>query len=142
MTDETSDIKQETGSGLPEPVSPYRAGFYCKCPHCGKGPVYEHGLVLAKECSVCGFDLSAADTGDGAQVFVILILGAISAILGFILHGMNLPMWLIMVILCAVIIGGTVWMLRVIKATLVALQFHHNASEGVLAENGQSDSSV
>ncbi len=92
--------------------------------------MFKNGLELRETCEGCGFDLSAADTGDGAQVFVILILGAICAILGFILTRAGLSTTAIVGVLTVVIIGGSYWMLRVFKATLVALQFHHDAHEG------------
>lgn len=133
----TNDLG-ETGAEISVPVSPYKAGFFCRCPKCGEGALYKSGLELVDECAACGFDLRAADTGDGAQVFVILILGAICAVLGFLLYN-HIPKWLLAVILGAVILVGTVWMLRVFKATLVALQFHHNASEGTLVEDENID---
>lgn len=130
MADQIEHKDLETDRGLPRSVSPYRAGFSCSCPNCGSSPLFERGLELRENCEACGFDLSAADTGDGAQVFVILILGAICAILGFILTGAGVPPVGIIAILGVVIIVGSYWMLRVFKATLVALQFHHDAHEG------------
>jgi len=121
-----------------QPVSPYKAGLSCTCPNCGVGPLYKNGLDLRNVCEECGFDLSAADAGDGAQVFVILILGALCAILGFLLTAFKLPMWAIVVVLMVVIMAGTYWMLRVFKAMLVALQFHHDAREGALTGSDSS----
>ncbi|TNE61827.1 MAG: DUF983 domain-containing protein [Alphaproteobacteria bacterium] len=112
-------------------VSPYRAGLSCTCPNCGKGPLFTNVLEVKDRCDVCGFDLSAADPGDGAQVFVILILGAVCAILGIFLYGaIGLSPAVVAVVLGIVIIFGSLWMLRVIKALLVALQYHHDAREG------------
>ena len=131
MADQVDHEELETDRGLPRSVSPYKAGFSCTCPNCGDSPLFKNGLELREVCEGCGFDLSAADTGDGAQVFVILILGAICAILGFMLTGAGLRPIAIVTILGVVIIGGSYWMLRVFKATLVALQFHHDAHEGI-----------
>ena len=122
-----------------KPLSPYRAGLLCKCPKCGEGAIFQGPLVtgnlaLVDQCDKCGFDLTAADPGDGAQVFVIFILGALSAILGAILYvSLALPTWLLLTILFIVVLVAAVWMLRVIKATFVALQFHHDAHEGALS---------
>lgn len=116
-------------------VSPYKAGFGAKCPNCGEGKLFENGLSVRARCDVCGFDLSAADPGDGAQVFVILIMGALSALLGFIVVGaLHWPLWAVATSLFAFIIGGSIWMLRVFKALLIALQFHHDAREGSLGD--------
>ncbi|MFC3053465.1 DUF983 domain-containing protein [Kordiimonas pumila] len=135
-TDNHNDA--ETGLNNLRPVSPYKAGFSCVCPNCGKGPLYKNLLDLKDRCDVCDFDLSSADAGDGAQVFAILILGAICAILGFFLYALNLPDWAIVLTLFWVIMVGTIWMLRVFKATLVALQFFHDAHEGSI--NSEDDS--
>jgi uncharacterized protein (DUF983 family) len=114
-------------------VSPYMAGLKARCPKCGEGALYVNGLSVREKCDVCGFDLSAADPGDGAQVFVILIMGAIAALAGFILiGGMKLPTWIALTIIFLLVIFGSIWMLRVFKALLIALQFHHDARQGSL----------
>ena len=114
-------------------VSPYRAGLTCSCPACGDAPLFINMLEVKAACSDCGFDLSDADPGDGAQVFVILILGGILALLGFILVGaLGAPVWLTLGVLAVVTLLGAIWLLRVFKATLIALQFHHDAREGTL----------
>lgn len=80
--------------------------------------------------------MSSADPGDGAQIFVILILGGILALMGFILVGaFNLPIWVTLIVMAVLTIVGAIWLLRVFKATLIALQFHHDAHEGVLQES-------
>ena len=56
-------------------LSPFRAGLACKCPRCGRGPLYSGFLAVAERCSVCGLDLQKADSGDGPAVFIIFILG-------------------------------------------------------------------
>lgn len=110
------------------------AGFKCACPNCGAAPLYDGLLEVRERCDLCGFDLSAADAGDGAQVFVILILGAITTLIGVGLYGLGLPKWALMLVLIALIIGGSIAMLRVFKATLIALQFYHDAREGTISD--------
>ena len=135
MADQQSDKVEETDREQSRSVSPYKVGFSCKCPNCGDAPIYDGLLELRESCDNCGFDLSKADAGDGAQIFVIMILGALCAIIGAYLYAaIGLPMWAIMIFLIAMIIGGTIWLLRVIKATLVTLQFHHDAHEGQLTD--------
>jgi len=130
MVDPKDPQKSETDRGMLRSVSPYKAGFSCRCPKCGEGRLLVNGLEIREACEHCGLDFSFADTGDGAQVFVILILGAISAVLGFMLTGAGLSTAAIIGILIVVIIGGSFFMLRAFKATLVALQYHHDAHEG------------
>ena len=60
-----------------EKVSPWVAGLLCRCPRCGKGPLFDGFLSLAKRCTVCGLDYSFADSGDGPAVFIMLIVGFI-----------------------------------------------------------------
>ncbi|MFC4347449.1 DUF983 domain-containing protein [Kordiimonas lipolytica] len=133
--------EKEAGREQSRSVSPYRAGFLGRCPKCGEGAFFKPmSLDIRDTCDVCGFDLRAADPGDGAQVFVILIMGAIAALVGFILiGGMHMPPWLAMTIIFALILFGSIWMLRVFKATLVALQFHHDAAEGRLTDGEDKD---
>lgn len=121
-------------------VSPYRAGLKSVCPACGEAPLFYNVLEVHATCPGCSFDLSSADPGDGAQVFVILILGGLSALLGVVMYGvLELPLWLIVTLLSIVILGGSIWMLRVFKATLIALQFHHDAHEGHLVNREQDN---
>lgn len=126
------DTKNETDRPS-RSVSPYKAGFKCVCPNCGKAPLFHDILEVRETCQHCRFDLSDADPGDGAQVFVILILGFVCALLGFILYGaFSMSPVMIAVVLGVVILFGSIWMLRVFKATLIALQFYHDAREGKL----------
>ncbi|UTW54908.1 DUF983 domain-containing protein [Kordiimonas sp. SCSIO 12610] len=114
-------------------VSPFRAGALCKCPSCGEGNIFDGLLELRTQCMVCGFDLSEADPGDGPQIFVILILGALTAVLAFMIEAaFTPPAWFHVVFWTLFISGMGLWMLRVFKATLIALQFHHDAHEGNL----------
>lgn len=95
MTGSTNEQETTTDRGASSrSVSPYRAGLGAKCPSCGEGKLFENGLSVRQQCDVCGFDLSAADPGDGAQVFVILIMGALTALMGFIVVGaLHWPLW-------------------------------------------------
>lgn len=121
-------------------VSPYLAGLKRACPKCGTAPLFQNILEVNQQCGGCGFDLSAADPGDGAQVFVILILGAVSAVVGFVLYGiLGMPLWALVIILGGMVMAGSIWLLRVFKATLIALQFHHDAHEGKLVAESESD---
>jgi len=107
-------------------VSPFQAGLLCRCPRCGRGRLFEGVLRVRERCAVCGFDLRAHDVGDGAAVFVILILGFIVVGLALLVEArFEPPLWLHAVIWPVVIFGGAILMLRPLKATLIALQFQH-----------------
>lgn len=113
------------------PVDPFKAGLTCTCPRCGNGKLFD-GLVKVKSvCASCGLDYSFADSGDGPAVFVIMIIG-------FIVVGMalwvevnwNPPLWLHLVIWIPLATVLCLWLLRVMKATLIALQYKNNAKPG------------
>ena len=114
-------------------VSVLRAGLRAVCPRCGNGPLFRSGLVLRDKCSACGLSYAFIDSGDGPAVFAIFILGF--AILGgalmveFKLHP---PPWVHVVLWGIVTPLAAFFLLRVLKATLIALQFKHKAEEGRL----------
>ena len=111
-------------------VSPVSAGFGCKCPRCGKGALYQGFLTVAESCTACGLDLRKADSGDGPAVFLIFILGAVVVPLALLLEArVEPPYWVHLVIWPPVILGGTLALLRPMKGVLIALQYHHRASD-------------
>lgn len=124
-----------TGDGPTESetVSPYSAGLKMACPKCGQTSAFSGLLTLKEACEVCGFDLSDADPGDGPAVFVILIVGTLTAILGVMLGFLfeSAPV-LLFLILSVFVVGASLLFLRMSKALLIALQFHFEAREGQL----------
>jgi uncharacterized protein (DUF983 family) len=115
----------------PSLLGALRAGLLCRCPHCGRGPLFAGFLGVADRCKVCGFDLKAADSGDGPAVFVILIAGFL-ACFGLVLHEIvaRPPWWLLLMIWPAVGLIACLSLLRPAKSLLIAMQFHHRAGEG------------
>ena len=100
-----------------------RAGLLCRCPHCGKGPLFSGFLRVAERCGACSFDLKAADSGDGPAVFVILIAGFIvvgAALLVEVSYAP--PLWLHAVLWVPLILLTTLAPLRLLKGVLIALQ--------------------
>jgi uncharacterized protein (DUF983 family) len=114
---------------------PIVRGLACRCPRCGKGRLFDGFLTLATRCDRCGQDYSFADAGDGPAVFVILIAG-------FIVVGTSLaveilyrpPFWVHALILGPLVLLTTLAPLRPMKGLLIALQYHHQAAEGRLAD--------
>lgn len=111
-------------------ISVIGAGVMCRCPQCREGPLYAGFLRLNAQCRVCGFDLAAADSGDGPAVFVILIGGALVIAPAFYLQiakgwspgatmAFALPLTLVVCLM----------LLRPFKALLIALQVHNKASQ-------------
>ena len=117
----------------PPPTSAFAAGLKGRCPRCGKGALFTGGLGLRKKCDRCGLSYAFADSGDGPAVFAILILGFL--VLGGALlveFRLNPPVWVHLVLWGAITPLLAFVLLRVLKATLIALQYRHKAGEGRL----------
>jgi uncharacterized protein (DUF983 family) len=109
------------------------AGLKGRCPRCGTGALFRSGLALREKCERCGLSYAFADSGDGPAVFAIFILGAL--VLGGALlveFRIGPPIW-VHVVLWGVLTPLLAFvLLRVFKATLIALQYKHRAGEGRL----------
>jgi uncharacterized protein (DUF983 family) len=119
-----------------DPVSPLTAGVLCKCPRCGKGPLFIHLLNMREKCSSCGLDYKFVDTGDGPAVFAIFILGFFSMGAAMIAEfKFGVPWWGHVLLLGVAMPIFAVLLLRFLKATLIALQFKNKAEEGRLQKD-------
>jgi uncharacterized protein (DUF983 family) len=118
-------------AGGPHPRrSPFRTGLACRCPRCGQGRLFAGFLTLGDRCPVCGLDYARADSGDGPAVLIILLLGALVVPLALLFEAQAQPAyWVHLVLWPPLILGGALALLRPMKATMVALQFHHRAGE-------------
>jgi len=117
-------------SGDWPPVSPLTAALFCRCPRCGEGKVFQGILTVVPRCGRCGLDLRGEDVGDGATVFVILILGALVVLAAIIVEvKYEPPLWLHLVLWIPTILIGAVLLLRPLKAGLIALQYRHHLLE-------------
>ena len=77
----------------------------------------------------CDLDLRGNDAGDGPAVLVILALGAIIMMLVFwVEFRYEPPWWLHVLIWLPVTFGLATWMLRFLKALLVAQQYIHRST--------------
>ena len=111
--------------------SPLVAGLACRCPRCGKGKLFQGFLTVRPKCDVCGLDLSFADAGDGPAIFVILFAGFVVVGAALVVEFLyQPPFWLHAVLWGPLILLVTLAPLRPFKATLITLQYHHDAAEG------------
>lgn len=107
----------------------------CRCPRCGKSPLFQQLLNLRPSCGACGLDYTFIDTGDGPAVFVIFILGAL--IMGGALYvefGYAPPVWVHVVLWGLLTPLLAIFLLRFMKALLIVLQYKHKAEEGRLQD--------
>ena len=118
----------------PPTASVVAAGLKARCPRCGEGALFTKGLTLREKCERCGLSYAFADAGDGPAVFAIFILGAVvlggALLLEFKGHA---PVWLHIVLWGIVTPVFAFFLLRVLKATLIALQYKHKAEQGRFA---------
>ncbi|MCX7375521.1 MAG: DUF983 domain-containing protein [Alphaproteobacteria bacterium] len=115
---------------MPTPPPWWQSALLCRCPRCGKGPLYDGVLAIHPACTVCGLDLRGHDTGDGAAAIVILFLGFIVVGLAFWVEFRFMPpLWLHALLWPVVTLALALPMIRTFKAALVAMQFRHRASE-------------
>lgn len=134
-----TDTPRPEDQALFPPVDPFRAGLTCTCPRCGQGKLFDGLIKVRPACRSCGLDNSFADSGDGPAVFVILIIGFVVVGLALWMEvNYNPPLWLHFLLWIPLIIGLSLWLLRVMKALLIALQYRNNARQGEL-DRGEID---
>ncbi len=91
---------------------------------------------------VCGLDLSAFDTGDGAAAGEILVLEAVIVLMAFWAQFRFYPLLLVHAVLWPVVtVPMAILLMRPAKAALVTLKLRHRASEmglwGLRARSGR-----
>ena len=62
-------------------LSTLKTGLACRCPRCGKGPLFKGYLTLQTECPECGLSYAFADPADGPAFFVMTAVGVVGMIL-------------------------------------------------------------
>ncbi len=115
------------------PVDPVKAGLSACCPRCGQGRLFDGLTKLKPRCSNCGLDYSFADSGDGPAIFVILLADLIVVGLAVWTEiNYQPPIWLHFVLFGPMAIFVSLWLLRTIKALLIALQYKNSAAQGTI----------
>ena len=127
------DLRAAVGRPMADPPSspsPFVAGVKARCPRCGEGALFRSGLILRDKCDRCGLSYAFADSGDGPAVFAIFILGFLVLAAALLLEfRVQPPVWVHIVlwgVLTPLLAFG---LLRVLKASLIALQYKHKAGE-------------
>ncbi len=117
-------------------VSPLTAAVKCCCPRCGKGRLFIQLLNMRERCESCGLDYAFINTGDGPAVFAIFILGFLcmgGALIAEFKFGV--PWWGHVLLLGIFTPLMAVFLLRFLKAGLIALQYQNKAEEGRLEKD-------
>ncbi len=101
----------------------------CRCPRCGQGRLFDGLLTVTDRCRVCDLDLHAHDSGDGPAVAVIFLLTPIILGLAFYVEfRFSPPLWLHAVLWPIVALPLGLFMMRPLKAAMVALQYRHRST--------------
>jgi uncharacterized protein (DUF983 family) len=114
---------------------PIASGLMCRCPRCGKGRLFAGPFTLTprSHCETCDLDYGFIDSADGPAVFIILAAGFVVVFAALVVEVMfQPPFWVHAALWLPLILAVTLLPLRPIKGLLIALQYHHNASEGRL----------
>ena len=119
-------------------LSTLKTGLACRCPRCGKGPLYKGYLSLRESCPECGLDYGFADPADGPAFFVMSGAGLIGMIFmmafEFTVHP---PIWVHAVVTLPLLVALCLGCLRPFKAWLVAEQYVHKAAEPTFESVGK-----
>ena len=116
-----------TGRDLqPARIDPIRAGLLCRCPNCGRGPLFAGFLKVVERCAACGFDFTRLNTGDGAAVFVMQIAGA-PVVFGalFVQLAYDPPIWAMLLVALPLVLGLSLGLMRPGKGVMIALQMRN-----------------
>jgi uncharacterized protein (DUF983 family) len=110
------------------------SSLFGRCPRCGRAPLFAGYLHIAPRCTHCGLDYALFDVGDGASVFVILIVGFLVVGGALITEIMwSPPYWVHALVWLPAIAILTLGGLRLVKSMLMVLQYRHQAREGRIA---------
>jgi uncharacterized protein (DUF983 family) len=110
--------------------NPLLSGLAGRCPNCGEGHLFEGFLKVSPSCEACGFDLRAADSGDGPAVFVILIGGFLVAFAALFTEvAVHPPVWVHLLLWLPITVIVCLALLRPFKGAMLAAQFMNKASE-------------
>ncbi len=107
----------------PARIDPIRAGLLCRCPNCGKAPLFEGFLKVVERCAACGFDFTRLNTGDGAAIFIMQIAGGIVVFTALYLQiALDPPIWLMLLIALPMSLILSLGLMRPGKGLMIALQ--------------------
>lgn len=107
-------------------------GLRCKCPQCGTGRIFVKYLKIANRCSSCGLNLEGHDTGDGAVVPAMLLIGTlVVGLAAYVEFTFEPPLWVHAVLWVPVVFGLTMMVLPPLKGITIALQHRYRSTEEI-----------
>lgn len=109
-----------------------RKALWLKCPRCHEGEMFQGGfsVSLKEKCSNCDLKFEEHDSGDGPAVFIIFILGFTIVPLAVVCyHLLNWPEWIHYTLWPAMLLAGSVYLLKPLKSLLISLKYYYDAGE-------------
>ena len=111
-------------------ITPGYSALRCRCPRCGRGKLFQSLLIIAPACTECGLSYAGREQGDGPAFFGILIVGALTGIFAAITEvKFSPPFWVHGVIWFPFVIIGSLTSLRLMKAAMIAAQYHYRKDD-------------
>lgn len=99
-------------------------GLRCKCPNCGKGPMFGKYLQVVDNCETCNEELFHHRADDGPAYLTILL---VAHIIGFAIHIMWVQLRPDPLVMASVLAVGAValslWLLPRMKGMVVSIQW-------------------
>ena len=106
------------------------AAFLGLCPNCGARTLFAGLTRFASSCRACRLDFDGYNVGDGPAAFLILIVGAITAVGAILLDQITGPPWWVHSVWLPIAAGLTIFGLRLGKAALLYQEHRHREREG------------
>lgn len=125
LTDAESEMSQSQLEESPRDWKPaILRGLRLRCPKCGEGKLLRSYLKVKDSCDCCGLELHHNRADDGPAYLTILLVGHV---LGFVLHivytSLRPDPLTLALIMSAVTITASLWLLPRMKGLVVAYQW-------------------
>ncbi|MFM6950014.1 MAG: DUF983 domain-containing protein [Novosphingobium sp.] len=115
------------------------AALFGLCPQCGERTLFAGPARFAPRCSSCELDYSQFNVGDGPAAFLTMIVGALVVGLAVWLEfSVHPPFWVHIILWVPLVVGLTLWGLRVSKAALLVAEYRRKAIEATSSDLRQS----
>ncbi len=119
-------------------LSTLKTGLACRCPRCGKGPLFKGYLSLRPSCPVCGLDYGFADPADGPAFFVMSGAGLIGMVFMMVFEfTVHPPVWVHAIVTLPLLVALCLGSLRPFNSRLIAEQYVHKAAEPTFESVGK-----
>jgi uncharacterized protein (DUF983 family) len=111
-------------------VNPILAGIACRCPSCGRGPLYSGFMQIARGCPACGEGFDRADSRGGETVLAAVLLIGLCCVAALLAgHGLQAPLNFTLQVLLPAAVVLALLLIRPLKGVMAALRFHRRFSQ-------------